>query len=510
MTFVSASIGPRTPCLVGVAQQAVRPGDGPAPEPLDSWEQVTRAAAGDAGAPRLVQRLDSVQVVYCQSWPYDDPAGRLSDRLGAAPAHRTYSGIGGTVGQRLLAGAAGAIARGELDSALVVGAEALATKRALKKSGQRPAWSHRDPQRKPFPLETMPHPSEIAHEVFPAYLTFALFDVARRAARGDSLAEERAGRGAMMAPMTRVAAANPHAWFPVERSPDELVTPSPDNRLVASPYTKWTVAVMDVDMAAAAILMSTQAADALGVPPDKRIYLRGHAYAEDPAFVAERADLSSSAAMRAASAEALRVAGAGLDDIAHVDLYSCFASSLRFGCDALGLDPLDPRGLTVTGGLPFAGGPASNYLLHGLASMAERLRADPGAYGLLSGVGMHLQKHGYSLWSSEPGPLGEPDTELIDKRLAGETRCALAEAYDGPARVASYSVIHGRDGAASSGVLMLDLPEGPLGADPTAPSGARGWARVTEPELLADAESRELVGQPVTVTTNGQVNTAAW
>ncbi|MGN6475083.1 MAG: acetyl-CoA synthetase, partial [Mycobacteriales bacterium] len=82
-------------CIVGVAQQTVRP-PGPAPEPLVSWEQVARGAADDAGAPDLLSALDSIQVVYCQTWPYDDPAGRLAERLRASPGHKLYSGIGGT------------------------------------------------------------------------------------------------------------------------------------------------------------------------------------------------------------------------------------------------------------------------------------------------------------------------------------------------------------------------------------------------------------------------------
>ncbi len=47
--------------------------------------------------------------------------------------------------------------------------------------------------------------------------------------------------------------------------------------------------------------------------------------------------------MEVAGAEALRSAGIGVDDIAHFDLYSCFASSLHFACDALGIAPTDSR-----------------------------------------------------------------------------------------------------------------------------------------------------------------------
>lgn len=484
---------PRTPCVIGVAQQTVRPPDGPAPEPLEWWERVARLAADDAGAAKVLEMLDSIRVVYCQSWPYDDPAGRLADRLGAAPRHRDYSGIGGTVPLGLLVDAARSIAAGDIDSALVVGAEALATKRALKKAGERPAWSHRHPQPPKFPMERMPPASELNHQVFQAWETFALFDSARRAARGQSITDEAAERGAFMAPMTEVAAANPHAWFPVARSADELVTPTTSNRLVGWPYTKLTVAIMDVDMAAAAIVVSTGLADQLGVPADRRLYLRGYAYAEDPWPVAGHPDLAASPAMAWAAGQALAQAGIDAGGLAALDLYSCFASSVRFGCDALGVDVLDPRGVTVTGGLPFAGGPASNYTLHSLTSMAERLRGTPDASGLVTGVGMHMTKHAWLALSTEPGAPGEPEPAPAPEELP------VVEGYAGQATVAAYTVAHGRDGGPESGLLVLDLPD-----------GARAYARVREPDLLADAESRELVGQPVTVSTENGVNTATW
>lgn len=492
MTFVSANsrLSGRIPCLVGVAQRTDR--SQMAPEPLVSWQLLAEAAAADAGSPDLLHRLDSVQVVYCQSWQYDDPAGRLADAIGASPRHRFYSGIGGTVPLTLLTDAARAIHAGEYDAALVVGAEALATKRALKKAGERPAWSHRHPQPPPFPMERMPAAAEIAHEVFLATDTFAMFDVARRASRGDSLEAERKDRGLMMSPMSAVAAANPHAWFPRERSPDELVTASPDNRYVGWPYTKYTVSVMDVDMAAAALLVSSELADSLGISPERRLYLRGSAYAEDPWTVAAHPDLASAPAMVTASTSAFGQAGIGVDDVGYFDLYSCFASSLRFACDAIGLDPLDPRGLTVTGGLPFAGGPASNYTLHAIASMADRLRADPGAFGVVTGVGMHLTKHAWTVWSSIPGGLGpalsapEPQTR------------AVVETYDGPAEVASYVVSHGRSGPERA-LLILDLPE-----------GGRTYGVTRDESLMEDAMSRELVGQAVTVSTDGRLNTVRW
>jgi acetyl-CoA C-acetyltransferase len=470
------SVDPRTPCIIGVAAHTWRGLD--APEPLAMWEQVARAAAADAGVP--LDAVDSVQVVYCQTWQYDDAVARLSERLRIDPKHRHYSGIGGTTTQQLVNTTAEAMMRGEMDLALITSAEALATQRAYKKRGERAAYSFKPEDKRPFPWESSPDPVEIAHEVFQAWLTFAVFDNARRAAHHTSLDDYRRAIGEMLAPMTDVAAANPDAWFPTARTAEEIITPRPDNRMVGYPYTKYAVAVMDVDMAGALIVSTHARADALGVPPDQRVYLRGWCYATDPVLVAEHPDLASSPAMRAASSATLASANATVDDVAYFDLYSCFASSLHFACDALGIAPTDPRGLTVTGGLPYHGGPASGYLTHSIAAMVDRLRRDPGALGLVSGVGMHMTKHVFGCYSTSPGALTPPPA------MATSAATPVVATHQGDATVASYTVVHDRDGSPDWAVLVCDLPD-----------GARTYARVDDRELCAVAEVDELVGARV-------------
>ncbi|HEV3264742.1 MAG TPA: hypothetical protein VG014_04400, partial [Acidimicrobiales bacterium] len=365
---------PRQPCLIGVGRRTWHPEDcGPdgAPEPLAMWEEVARLADADTGHPGAIERLERIDVVYCQAWQYDDPPGRLAARLGADPKVANYSGIGGNVPQSIVSNAARDILRGDLDLALVVGSEALATKRRLAKEGRKPAWSFRPEERRPFPFDVPPHPGEVTHRVFEAWLTFALFENAHRAHLGAGLEEYRRSLGELLSPMTGVAAANPGAWFPIVRGVEEILGPTAQNRMVGYPYSKLMTAIMDVDMAAAVLVASDATADSLGVPIDRRVYLRGWGYAEDPPAVAQRSDLWRSGAMEAASAAALLGAGAGVGDVAHLDLYSCFASSIEFALDALGIDPgsarsADPatppdRPVTVTGGLAYHGGPGSNY-----------------------------------------------------------------------------------------------------------------------------------------------------
>jgi acetyl-CoA C-acetyltransferase len=308
-----------------------------------------------------------------------------------------------------------------------------------------------------------------------------------------------------------VAAANPLAWFPVARTVEEVIGPSAQNRMVGYPYSKLMTAIMDVDMAAAVLVASEATADSLGVPADRRVYLRGWGYAEDPPALARRSDLWRSGAMEAASLAALQGAGAEADDIAHFDLYSCFASSIGFALDALGIDQklsrsADPgvapvRPVSVTGGLAYHGGPGSNYLTHALATMVDTLRADPGSLGMVSGVGMHMHKHVFATYSTTPGTLVPPDDAAVAAGAA-VAQTPIVDAFEGPAGVATYSVVHGRDGDPVSAALICDI---------SAPGGgaARCYARLTDPDALRLAESEELIGRRVRLSTDGSGHNTA-
>jgi acetyl-CoA C-acetyltransferase len=483
------SVDPRTPCIIGVATRTWHPDEvGPdgAPEPLEMWAHVANAAARDSGGRSVLQAVDDLNIVYCQTCQYDDPPARLAQRLSIEPTNQFYSGIGGTTSQQLVAKAGASIFSGDRDVVLVTSAEALATQRRAKQQGERLPYSFRPAERRPYPWEAPLHPAEVAHDVFQAWLTFAVFDNARRAHLGVGLADYRHGIGELMAPLTEIAAANPDAWFPIARTVDEIVDARADNRMVGYPYTKYMVAIMDVDMAAAVIVASHERADALGVPQDQRVYLRGWSYATDPVYVAEHRDMWCSPAMRAGATEALRCAGVHVDDVAHLDLYSCFASSIHFACDALGITPADTRPLSVTGALPYHGGPGSGYMTHSIAQMTRVLRADAGSTGLVSGVGMNMTKHAFGVYSTEPAPVVEPDGERVQHALDAAGTVEIAETCDGEGDVAAYSVVHGRDGAPEWALLICDVAD-----------GVRAYARSTDSELLATAESEEFVGRRV-------------
>jgi acetyl-CoA C-acetyltransferase len=138
-------------------------------------------------------------------------------------------------------------------------------------------------------------------------------------------------------------------------------------------------------------------------------------------------------------------------------------------------------------------------MTHSIATMADVLRADPGSYGLLSGVGMHMTKHVYGIYSTTPEPVTPGDRERVQGELDAAGEPTVVDTYAGPATVAAYSIAHDRNGP-DFGVAVVDLPE----------PDTRAYAKITDPDLMLDAETNELVGRAVTLTTDGTSNLATW
>lgn len=486
------------PCIIGVAQKTWRPSQGDAPHPLLQCAEVTHLAAADCGNKKILQYIDEVDAVLSISWGYDNLAQQLADHLQLKPGERKISGLSGTHPQRFINEAAEQIISGKRRAVLVTGAEAFATKKRAKKDSRTLDWPKA--QQKPGHVFEDPFiPTEIAHEVFQAYTTFALLDSARRAKLGLSLDDNRRQQAQMMAHFSAVAAQNSRAWFPKAYTAEQLFDITDSNRMVSSPYSKNVMAFMDVDMAASIIIASDELADELHVPQEQRIYLRGWGYDKEHPYIAQRAELWHSPAMARASSQALHMAKLSIDDIKHLDIYSCFPSSVNFSCDVLsinkqGLADYARRPLTVTGGLPYFGGPGNNYTTHSIATMVETLRQHHGEHGLISGVGMHMTHHVFAVYSSIPA---EPMPTLPETHLPAIKK--LQDHTNGPATILGYTVNYlsqvNAPPVANTALAVCELP-----------TGERCYARCTDPAILKQMDAEEWVGRQVNLVNENNVN----
>jgi acetyl-CoA C-acetyltransferase len=254
-----------------------------------------------------------------------------------------------------------------------------------------------------------------------------------------------------------VAAVNPLSAVSTARSAPELGTVSERNRLINDLYPLSLVAREKVNLGAAVLVMSVAEARERGVHPDRWMFLAGHAGLREQNLL-DRADLSRSPAAVRAVAHALDVAGIGVDDVATIDLYSCFPIAVATVADAFGLSADDPRGLTVTGGLPFFGGPGNNYSMHAIAETVQRLRADPGAHGLVWANGGVLSKHAVGVYTTTPTPWRGDDSPTIQTELDAVVGVEVAERADGPATIETLSVMRRSKGDRAA--VVGRLPDG--------------------------------------------------
>jgi acetyl-CoA C-acetyltransferase len=491
------ALDPRTPVLVGVGQWSNRVDRGePAVEPADMMAEALRRAAEDSGAgARALVGADAVRVSRSLSRHYRNPARLVAERVGATPSDEAVTPIGGNEPQGLVAQASRDIAAGDADIVLICGAEAWRTRLATPRDRREQlGWTTQDdtvpPARQTAPDFQLNHPAEIARQVFAPSQLYALFEQALRAAAGRSIDDHLVRVSELWAAFNAVAVANPHAWIREPLTAEQIRTPTPDNRWIWWPYTKVMNANSAVEQSAALILCSAASATALGVPRDRWVFPRAATQAHDTYIVSHRRDLHSAPALRAAARELLALASTGADELAHVDLYSCFPSAVEVAADELGLG-LD-RQLTVTGGLSFAGGPWNNYGTHAIATMASVLRGDAGSLGLVTGVGGYLTKHTLGLYSTEPPPDGFRWADAQEQAESTRRR-ELAETVDGTATVESWVVQHGRDGDAE-GVLAACLLE----------DGRRAWASSDDADTVAEMRAgAEQVGRLVKIGPEG-------
>lgn len=461
-------LDPSTPVVVGVGQVVHRSPDPDHPvEPVDMAVAALRAAAEDAGsdlgAVALLARADTVHAVPSASWTYGDQAGLVAQRVGASDAATVQtSPYGGDGAQLALNDAARLVAEGEAHVVLVSGAEAGATVAAMQARSEEPRWTQQAADAAPDRVVGVDRPANNEAETgvglgAPIYV-YALLESALRAASGTPPEDHRDRIAALWARYSAVAAGNPYAWDPTERTATEVATPTAANRAVSDPYTKLMCANLQVDLAAGVVLTSVAAAQALGVPQDRWVFLHAGASATDEWFVSERADLAASPAIAAAGAAVLEHAGLTADDLGPVDLYSCFPAAVQLGARALGLRWDDPdRPLTVTGGLTSAGGPGNDYGLHAVATMVPMLRERPEEHGLTSSLGWYATKHSLGVWSASP-----PVRRFEHLRPAFERPAPrpVRTELDGAAVLEAVTVPRHRSGAPEAVVLSAITPDG--------------------------------------------------
>lgn len=486
----------RIPVIVGVGEYADHPKeltDGL--EPIELMLRALDNAEKDSGA-KLLGEVDSLDIVNFLSWRYHDPEKILSARLGISPKHAYYGPVGGESPIRYIHEAAQRIARGESQVAVITGAESQGTATKAERAGVNLPWppfAHDAPE--PLRGSNYQKPLAVQLGVNKPVTVYPFYEAASAAHWGQTPREALAESGELWSRYAAVAADNPNAWLKRQFTPEDITTPTADNRLIAWPYTKLMVANPMVNQSAAILITSLAKARAAGVPEDRLVYIHGGADAGEPRDYLDRDQLVESHAQNAVLKAAMALVGGDGRAFDAVELYSCFPCVPKMARRTLGLgSDVEP---TVAGGLTFFGAPLNDYMAHAACAMVRKLRAG-GANGLLYGQGGFVTKHHAVVVSRQPptAPLAQDTSVQAEAdRNRGPTP-AFDAAPKGQGTVESSTVIYGRGGAPEHGVVILRTAD-----------NARALARVPVSDTVT--LQRLLSLDATTVGLTGAISTAA-
>lgn len=394
----------------------------------------------------------------------------------ATAAHHVYGFVGGQSPQTMVAEAALKLMDGQVETVAIIGAEAIANIKAAGRAGAKPDWSETreeplddrglfgtsgvgyDPDKPYVPANpatgfgiTM---SAMMHQIAAPVYYYGLFETARRAALGLSKADYDAQMGALWEDFARVAAGNEFAAIRTAPSASDILMPSAFNPMISSPYTKAMVARDGVNLGAAVILTTYGRAKAMGVSDVTFLHAHDQCVEATPL---ERRRLDQSDAQ----AFVLDRVGMGADIY---DLYSCFPIVPLEAMRILGLSVGDCP-LTLTGGLPFFGGPGNNYSLHGIAEAHHAVRGTDKTAVVYANGGM-ASKHAAGRYSGTP-----PETVALTRSPEIAPAKLVVDSDNPEGQIITYTVEYKR--GEPTGALIIGETD----------SGERFYARAGEAHL---------------------------
>jgi acetyl-CoA C-acetyltransferase len=422
-------------------------------------------------------------------WPYKDPGRLVAERIGAPDARSTITTSGGNQVYDLVIDTASRIRSGEIDTAIVCGAESLRTRRSDRARGTTTEYLPERDGAAPGELLGKDREmfddveNEIGVNVVARF--YAMAETALRHRLGEDLDTHRARIASLWSRASEVAAANPNAWSRTPLDATAIATESESNRPVASPYPKLMTSNLNVDQGGAIVMCSVAVAEAAGIARDRWVFPWSGVGVADEWHATNRWAFDESPGMRVSGSRTLELAGLTHDDCQLIDLYSCFPVAVQVARRELGIDPA--RDFTITGGLTFAAGPLNCYCILPLTRAVSLLRESPDQRAFLTGNGGVFTKHSALVLAATPSANGFVTTDAQAEVDGLPSRPSPT----GPATDATletYTVTFDRE-MRPERAIMACLDGG----------GSRHWAESSDAATMAELLAADCCDRPVAI-----------
>ena len=495
---------PNTPVIVGIGfhQEQTEDPTG-CPEPYQLMVRAVRKAAEDAGSEELLAQIESISVPQ-GLWQYRNPGRLIADALGCPSAKSVLSDLG-VLQLTLLSDLCRAIAAGRQAIGVVTGGEAK-FRQVRSQISQQPVADTRQSEDTPGPdvhlTSSDPFCSDLEAQrgLMSPVEFFAIIESALRHHQGLGVEEHRDRIASLYSDFSDIAAGNPHAWRRESLAAGEIRNPTPRNAMLAFPYTKRHCSQWNVNQAVAILVCSAARAEQLGLERGGWIHPLAAAESKHVVPLAQQRQLHSHPGTVLSGKRALALAGVSVQEVTAADLYSCFPSAVQSFAHDLELEGVCPW--TVTGAMPFAGGPFNHASLEGVARMVEVLRtgeakeASERRIGLVSNLSGIFGKQACALFSNLPNERGYGYEDVTAAVARQDRPVPLDGDYAGSATIAGYTVVFS-GGEPSHAIAICDTQ-----------NGDRTVVRTSDTAVLERMTREEFCGRKIQVLRDGSFRLA--
>ena len=422
-------------------------------EALHLMDKAVKEALSDSGNENVKDYIDEIRIPK-GFWRYRDPGKWIARNNNFKNIPTTYVTKIGVLQQNLINEACQKIETGEINASIILGGEARfkQLRAVIEKKEYFETKLDENPDFYIKAKEDLYGDDELAELGAMAVGYYATMETAIRKNDGEGIEEHQNNIALMYEEFSKIASENKDGWLNHPYTKEDILETSKKNKMLAYPYNKLHCTSWNVNQSAAIIICSEELANELEIDNKKRVYPISSSENNHMIAIQQRPKLYESLGMTYA-ANSINKMIERLDiKLDAYDLYSCFPAAIKMFTKSMGLDSEIPK--TVTGSMPYAGGPLNSFVIHSTVKMIQKIRALEVKYGLITGVSGMMTKQSFCIWGKEYKEHFIFD-DVTERAKLDESPIELSNISEGKGEIIGYTIIEGSENAAKA-VLYLD------------------------------------------------------
>ena len=422
-------------------------------EALFLMDQAVKEALSDSGNKSIKDHIDEIRIPK-GFWRYRDPGKWIAKNNDFKSIPTTYVTKIGVLQQNLINEACLKIENGEINASIILGGEARykQLRSVIEKKEYFETKLDENPDFYIKAKEDLYGDEELEELGAMAVGYYATMETALRKNDDENIEEHQNNIASMYEEFSKVASNNEDAWLDHPYSKKEILETSKKNKMLAYPYNKLHCTSWNVNQSAALIICSEELANKLRIDNKKRVYPISSSENNHMIAIQQRPKLYESLGMIYAAKSINRMMEQLDIRLDAYDLYSCFPAAVKMFSKSLELGSEIPK--TITGSMPYAGGPLNSFVIHSTVKMIQKIRALEARHGLVTGVSGMMTKQSFCVWGKEYQEQFIFD-DVTERAKLDEKPVELSNIAEGEGEIIGYTIIEVSEHA-SKAVLYLD------------------------------------------------------